>query len=161
MLELRNVKLTTILSSADTQVFYNRKVIIETLGYMIGMMLENNGNVTQLTLYQGESAENGWIGATVRDIQLDVYFQSSLSVLDTDKFGFESLISVVNTMNNHFGSVRFRRKRRHLVEFVLVFPKKLKIPWNLVDSSEENEMAQAADQGNSAVIERSSNSTKS
>jgi hypothetical protein len=89
----------------------------------------------ELKVYTGESSSYVWLGATVQDILLTSYYLSDLSCLDNDSYPDYNLISILNTMNNHFGDVRFRWDGGNLVEFILVFPKKLKLPWHLKDEA--------------------------
>lgn len=133
-LRLRNITLTRMAAGVNLAAYCNKKALTNALHHLVGAMVDANPEVKRLKLYTGESATNLWLGATVGEIQLDSYFSSSLSYLDTDNYPNYDLISVVNTINNHFGDVRFRWTGDKMTEFIFVFPKKLKLPWYLKDN---------------------------
>lgn len=132
-LRLRNISLARIAAGVNLAVHCNKKALTDALHVLVGVMVEAPSVVEQLKLYTGESATNVWLGASTGRIQLDCYYASSLSYLDTDNYHNYDLISVINTMNNHYGDVRFRWTGDKMAEFIFVFPKKLKLPWYLRD----------------------------
>lgn len=133
-LRLRNITLARMAAGVNLAAHCNKKALTNALHLLVGAMVDTYPKVKRLKLYTGESATNLWLGATVGEIQLDCYYASSLSYLDTDNYHNYDLISVINTMNNHFGDVRFRWDGDKMTEFIFVFPRKLKLPWYLKDN---------------------------
>lgn len=111
----------------------NRNSLVNILHQLIGILANHDRSVAELKVYTGQSSTYVWLGATINDIRLSGYFQSELSILYPQYYHEYDMIAVVNLINNHFGDVRFRWANGRLVEFILVFPKKLKLPWFLRD----------------------------
>ena len=127
-LRLKEIRLTNRLATIQASVQIDEPTIIEALHHLVGIMVDNLTPVQELTIHTGESAARVWMGVSTRDVRLSSYCLSDLSCLNLDNWGDHNLIGVINTMNNHFGDLRFRWSRGDLIEFILVFPKHLKLP---------------------------------
>ncbi len=134
-LKLRNVKINKSVKDLKLMAHLNHKAINEILQQLVETMLQNTNGVSEITLYADQSSTFVWLGATSDNIQLDSYFQSDLATRQSDYPHDYELISVINVMNNHFGDVRVRKEEAGVIEFLLVFPKKLNLPWHLKDAA--------------------------
>lgn len=132
-LQQQKITLLRSLSSGLHLSQINRKQIIDTMHQLIGNMIGDRHAAIQLTIYTGQSGRYTWLGATTTDIRLPHYYLSELSTLDQQDPGNPIMIHVINTMNSHFGEVKLRWDSENLIEFILVFPRQLKLPWYLRD----------------------------
>jgi len=132
-LRLREIRLVKRLASHQITAQINIASINEALHHLVGIMVDNLAPIEEMTLYTGESAAHVWLGVSSRDVRLSSYYLSDLSCLSVDNWGDYNLIDVINTMNNHFGDFRCRWNGSDLIEFIFVFPKRLKLPWYLKD----------------------------
>lgn len=132
-LSRKHIHFTKIAAGLKLSAYINKKAINEALHHLVGIMTTNNASVKEFKIYVGESTSHVWLGGSVQEIFLKGYYLSGLSCLDSDNYHDYNLINVINIMNNHFGDSRFRWDSGNLVEFILVFPKKLKLPWHLKD----------------------------
>jgi hypothetical protein len=132
-LRLRRIRYSKKVGSVKLSAHLNKKAVHDALHYLVGIMINSDTPVEELCMYTGESSSCVWIGAAVGDSRLAGYYQSDLSCFTADWYPDYNLIGVINTMNNHFGDARFRWQDGNLMEFILVFPKKLKLPWYLKD----------------------------
>ncbi|MFQ6007536.1 MAG: hypothetical protein ACE5K8_01155 [Candidatus Zixiibacteriota bacterium] len=132
-LRLRKILFSKKTGAVKLSAYIHKASILDTLHYLVSMMIDSENPPHQLKMYTGESASCVWLGATIEDHRLSSYYLSDLSCLNIDCYPDYNLINVINTMNNHFGDVRFRWDNKNLLEFILVFPKKLKLPWYLKD----------------------------
>jgi hypothetical protein len=64
-------------------------------------------------------------------VLLESHYFSDFSILGNRELDNYDLVEVVNTMNSHFGDFKVRHRNGRIAEFILVFPKKLKLPWYL------------------------------
>lgn len=113
----------------------NRPAVLSVLDRLTGFLIDGASPGDQLTLYSGQSAQYAWVGATADGAQLPETYPGDFDLIDYDHFRRYELIPVINVMNNHYGDVRFRWHRDRLLEFMLVFPRKVKLPWYLRDES--------------------------
>lgn len=132
-LNIRGVKVQKLVKDVRLMAQLNRNSLVNILHQLIDILANHDRSVAELKVYTGQSSTYVWLGATINDIRLSGYFKSELSVLDPQYYHEYNMIAVVNVINNHFGDVRFRWANGRLVEFILVFPKKLKLPWFLRD----------------------------
>ncbi len=137
-LKYKNIYLTKDISDVKLQGFVHKKALVESFHLLFGKLIENNESVDHILIYSKETSSNILIGGTKSELILDKYYYSKLSDLNSDNYHNYDMISVINVMNNHFGDCRFRWKDNHLDEFILVFPKKLKLPWYLKDGAARN-----------------------
>lgn len=114
---------------------YNRKALLTSLHHLLGCVIDQNRQVREVTFYSGQSSKYMWLGATADQITLPTHYRGEMTALDTHDFHEYEFISIMNVMNNHYGDVRFRWRDQRLVEFILAFPKKLKLPWYLRDET--------------------------
>ncbi len=133
-LKLQDIKVQKSVKDLNLMAQLNKKAIKEILQQLVETMLESGNGISEITLYAGQSSSFVWIGATSDQIQLDSYFKSELATAQSDYPHDYELISVINVMNNHFGDVRIRKDEDGVIEFLLVFPKKLNLPWHLKDT---------------------------
>lgn len=124
--------------------FLNRNALVSAMHQLVGTVVEGADPGGELTFYSGQTASYVWLGATSDQIQLPDNYPGDFTLLDYDHFRRYELISVINIMNNHFGDVRFRWHDARLVEFMLVFPRKLKLPWYLRDEPMQSPRRAAA-----------------
>lgn len=132
-LNLRGIKLRRISKEVELPAFIHRTALINVLHQLIGSMLDKSPIQDTAIIYTGQSYAYTWLGGTVDEICLDDQHDSVLTIIDSQCFEAYDLIPIVNVMNNHFGDVRFRWVDGKLAEFILLFPKKLKLPWHLRD----------------------------
>jgi hypothetical protein len=132
-LDFRGIHVTKQAKSIRLDAYVNQAALVSTLHTLCGSMLDAVNDVTEITVYTDESASDVWLGASVDGIYLNPQNQSALGVQNTQNHREYELISVINTMNSHFGDIRFRWCEARLVEFALIFPKKLKLPRHLKD----------------------------
>jgi hypothetical protein len=132
-LRLKEIGLTKRLLTIPISAQVNEPAITEALHHLVGLMADNLTPVQNMTVHTGESEAHVWIGVSTKDVRLSSYYLSDLSCLNLDNWGDHNLIDIINTMNNHFGDLRFRWTDGDLIEFILVFPKHLKLPWYLRD----------------------------
>lgn len=134
-LELKGVRLKRQTQETKILVQLNKEALTEALHQLVGALVERNRQARQLTLFTGQSMSYSWIGASTGAITLDSKYHSELAELSCEYHHEYDLIPVVNVMNNHFGDARFRWDKDCLIEFILVFPKRLKLPWYLRDDA--------------------------
>lgn len=134
-LKLKNVKLSRQAQEVKIIAEINKGALSSVLHQLAGTIVERNPQARQLTLFTGQSTSFSWIGASTGAITLDSKYQSELAELSCDYHHKYDLVSVLSVMNNHFGDARFRWNEDRLVEFILVFPKRLKLPWYLRDEA--------------------------
>ena len=132
-LRLKEIRLAKRLVTNPISAQMNEPAIVEALHHLVGIMADNLTPAQNLTIHTGESGAHVWIGVSTRNVRLNSYYLSDLSCLNLDNWGDHNLIDIINTMNNHFGDMRFRWTDGDLIEFILVFPKHLKLPWYLRD----------------------------
>lgn len=132
-LNVKGIKVRKLVKDVRLMAQLNRKSLVNILHQLIGNLANHDRSVVELKVYTGQSSSYVWLGATINDIRLNTYFQSELSILDSQYYHEYDMIAVINVINNHFGDVRFRWVEGKLVEFILVFPKKMKLPWYLRD----------------------------
>ncbi|MFZ1684119.1 MAG: hypothetical protein WAU88_08320 [Candidatus Zixiibacteriota bacterium] len=132
-LRLKEIRLAQKLSPNQVFAQVNEPTIIEALHHLVGIMVDNLTPAQEVTIHTGESATHVWLGVSTQDVRLNSYYLSDLSCLNLDNWGDHNLIDIINTMNNHFGDLRFRWTDGNLIEFILVFPKHLRLPWYLKD----------------------------
>jgi len=132
-LRYKKIRLVKKASNLKLQVYVNKVAINNALHHLVGSILEKKNPVQELKLSINETSSYAMIGGTIQDSILVNYYQSDLSVLNSAHYHEYDLIDVINIMNNHFGDAKFRWLDNQLVEFILVFPKKLKLPWYLKD----------------------------
>ncbi len=137
-LRLREIRLIKQMAAHDITAQINNTSIHEALHHLVGIMVDNLTPTTEMTIYTGQSSAHVWLGVSSRDIRLNSYYLSDLSCLSVDSWGDYNLIDVINTMNNHFGDFRCRWNGSDLIEFIFVFPKRLKLPWYLKDEPATN-----------------------
>lgn len=137
-LSLRGIKMRRVSKEVELPAFIHRTALINVLHQLIGSMLDRSPIQDTAIIYTGQSYSNTWLGGTVDDICLDGRHDSELTIIDSQGFEAYDLIPIVNIMNNHFGDVRFRWVDGKLAEFILLFPKKLKLPWHLRDEPSRN-----------------------
>jgi len=107
------------------------KQLLECLHRLFEELSTDDSSGDNVSVYTGESDHARWIGCTTEDIRLDSYYLSSLSSLEHSRVSDLSLVDVMNLMNSHFGTFRIRRHNEQLCEFILVLPKRLRLPWYL------------------------------
>jgi hypothetical protein len=132
-LSLRGIKIRRLSKEVELPAFIHRTALINVLHQLIGSMIDRSLIQGTAIIYTGQSYSYTWLGGTVGDICLDGRLDSEPTIIDSQCFGAYDLIPIVNVMNNHFGDVRFRWVDDKLAEFILLFPKKLKLPWHLRD----------------------------
>lgn len=113
----------------------NNGALSSVLHQLVGTIVERNPQARQLTLFTGQSSSFSWIGASLGAITLDSKYHGELAELSCEYHHEYDLVSVLSIMNNHFGDARFRWNEDRMVEFILVFPKRLKLPWYLRDET--------------------------
>jgi hypothetical protein len=150
-LRLKEVRLVKKIESNQLSAQVNEPTIIEALHHLVGIMVDNLTLVQEMTIHTGESAAHVWLGVSTRDVRLNSYYLSDLSCLNLDNWGDHNLIEIINTMNNHFGDLRFRWSDGDLIEFILVFPKHLRLPWYLKDE-QANPVRPAPDADNQPML---------
>lgn len=129
----KNILITKEISNVKFQGYVNKKALIESLHLLLGKLVENYKSIDRISIYSKETSAYILIGGFKSEPTLDKYYYSKLSDLNSDNYQNYEMISIINVMNNHFGDCRFRWKENDLDEFILVFPKKLKLPWYLKD----------------------------
>ncbi len=136
-MELKHKKIQVLKEISHVKLlgFVHKKSLIESFHHLIGKLTENNKSVDRIKIYSKETSSYLLIGGSKSEQQLDKYYYSKLSDLNSDNYHNYDMISVINVMNNHFGDCRFRWKDNELDEFILVFPKKIKLPWYLKDGT--------------------------
>lgn len=105
--------------------------ILDCLHHLIASMIEGTRRVDHLTVYTGRSERVRWLGVSVSWVYLDSPDYCELATLGSADSSDLAVVTAMNIMNSHFGEVKFRWRKRKLVEFVLVLPKRLKLPWYL------------------------------
>ncbi|MCB2229908.1 hypothetical protein KQH82_04265 [bacterium] len=126
-----NVGLEPHLASRPLKCRVARKHLLRCLHRLIEEMTTDNELIEAVTIYTGESGNSRWVGCSSGEVRLHSYYLSELSRPENGNTSDYSLIDVINTMNSHFGSVRVRRRKSQLVEFILVLPRRLRLPWYL------------------------------
>lgn len=111
---------------------YNRGALLNVLHQLVGRLVENNRSVEELTFYSGQSSSHIWLGASTDQVRLSGLY-TRLSDLNSQHYHEYELVTVTNVMNSHFGDAKFRWQDHRMAEFILIFPKKLKLPWYLRD----------------------------
>jgi uncharacterized membrane protein len=111
----------------------NRKALLNALHHLLGCIIDQDRQIRKVTFYSGQSSTYLWLGATADQIHLPTHYRGKMTSLDTHDFHEYELISIMNVMHNHFGDVKFRWQDHRMVEFILAFPKRLKLPWYLRD----------------------------
>ncbi|MDF1545856.1 MAG: hypothetical protein P1R58_12250 [bacterium] len=134
-LRLKGIKLKKQVQEMKIPVQLNKVALTGVLHQLVAALVERNRQVRQLTLFTGQSSAYSWIGASAGTITLDSKYLSELVELSSEFHHEYALVPVLNVMNNHFGDARFRFESDCLVEFILVFPKRLKLPWYLRDET--------------------------
>lgn len=114
---------------------FNKDALLAVLHQLVGALIERNRQARQLTLFSGQSLSYSWIGASTGEITLDSKYHSELVELSCEYHQEYDLMPVLNVMHNHFGDARFRWDEDRLIEFILVFPKRMKLPWHLRDEA--------------------------
>jgi hypothetical protein len=132
-LRLKEIRLAKRLLTTPIAAQVNEPAIVEALHHLVGIMADNLTPAQSMTVHTGELGAHVWIGVSTKDVRLSSHYLSDLSCLNLDNWGDHDLIDIINTMNNHFGDLRFRWTDGDLIEFILVFPKHLKLPWYLRD----------------------------
>lgn len=132
-LDFRGIRITKQAKNIRLDAHVNQTALVNTLHTLFDSMLDHGRDVTEMTIYTDESGANVWLGASVNGVYLHPQNQSALGAQNTQNHREYELISVINTMNSHFGDIRFRWCEARLVEFALIFPKKLKLPRHLKD----------------------------
>ena len=132
-LRLKEIRLIKQMTAHALTAQINYTSIDVALHHLVGIMVDNLTPMTEMTIYTGQSSAHVWLGVTSRDVRLNSYYLSDLSCLSVDNWGDYNLIDVINTMNNHFGDFRCRWHGNDLIEFIFVFPKRLKLLWYLMD----------------------------
>lgn len=132
-LGIKGVKLIKEAQEIKILAELNKDALIGVLHQLAGALIERNRQAEQLTLYTGQSVSFSWIGASTGAIMLDSKYRSELAELSCEYHHEYDLVPVLSIMNNHFGDARFRWDEDYLIEFILVFPKRLKLPWYLRD----------------------------
>lgn len=134
-LSVQGVRVTRQTQNIKLPAYYSRAALLNVLHQLVGTIVNRGWRVRELKFYSGQSSSYVWLGATSNQIQLPVHFQGDIVTISSQYHHEYELISVVSVMDNHFGDVRFRWQDGRLVEFILVFPKKLKLPWYSKDKS--------------------------
>lgn len=132
-LGVKGIKLNKQVQEIEVLTQLNKKALSKALHHLTGALVERNRQVRQLTLFTGQSMSYSWIGASIGAITLDSKYHSELVELSCEYHQEFDLVPVLSVMNNHFGDARFRWDKDSLIEFILVFPKRLKLPWYLRD----------------------------
>jgi hypothetical protein len=130
---LRDVQLVKMIGSNHISAQMNEPTIIEALHHLVGIMVDNLSPAQEMTIYTGESAVQVWLGVSAKDVRLNRDYLSGPSCLNFDNWGDHNLVDIINTMNSHFGDLRCRWSDSNLIEFILLFPKHLKLSWYLKD----------------------------
>ncbi len=135
-LSIKGVKLYKKAQEIKILADLNRDAVTGVLHQLVGSLVERNRRASELTLFTGQSSSYAWIGASTGKITLDSKYHSELAELSSEYHHEYDLVPVLNVMNNHFGDVRFRWEDEYMIEFILVFPKRLKLPWYLRDETQ-------------------------
>lgn len=107
------------------------KQLLECLHQLVEEMTATDSSVDVLTLYTGESDSARWIGCSMDEIRLNSYYLSEMSSFETNGAPDYAMVNVINVMNSHFGTMRVRYRKGQLIEFILVLPRRLRLPWYL------------------------------
>lgn len=134
-LRLKGIKLNKQTQELKVFAQLNKNALTGALHRLVETIVEKNRQARQLTLFTGQSVSYSWIGASTGAITLDSIYQSELAELSCEYHHEYDLVPVLSVMNSHFGDVRFRWNGDCLVEFIFVFPKRLKLPWYLRDET--------------------------
>ncbi len=132
-LNLKGIKMRRVSQEIELPACIHRTALMNVLHQLIGSMIEKSLVRDTVTFYTGQSYSYTWLGGTVDEILLDGHDENISVIVDSQCYGEYDLIPIVNVMNNHFGDVRFRWHGNKLTEFILLFPRKLKLPWHLRD----------------------------
>lgn len=132
-LEIRGIKVKKQVQDIKLLAQCNRKALLNVLHHLLGCIIDQHQQIQELTFYSGQSTTHLWLGATAGQIHLPTHFRGEMTTVDGHDFHEYELISILNVMNNHFGDAKFRWQDDRMVEFILAFPKKLKLPWYLRD----------------------------
>lgn len=131
LLNSSNIRLETRLASRPLKCRVARKHLLRCLHRLIEEMTSDNELIETVTIYTGESGNSRWVGCSSEDVRLHSYYLSELSRPENGNTSDYSLVDIINTMNSHFGSVKVRRRSGQLVEFILVLPRRIRLPWYL------------------------------
>ena len=132
-LHQKRIKLSRKAGNLKLSVYLNKKELVGALRLLVNNLINNGVQARQLHVHTGESATFVWIGATIDDKQLSSDSLGLANGLNTDNYRGNHLITILNTVNNHYGDAKFRWENDNLIEFLLLFPKKLKLPWYMKD----------------------------
>lgn len=131
----KNLEIIKDVSNLKLQGYVNKNALKVSFHHLFGSLIVNLDTKQQLKFYSKDTGSYILVGATKSTIKLDKYYYSKLSDLNSDNYHNYDMINVINVMNNHFGDCRFRWEDNGLDEFILAFPKKIKLPWYLKDES--------------------------
>ncbi len=134
-LKMQGIRVQKSVKDLKLMALLNQKAVNETLQQLVEAMVKDRNGSTDLTLYAGQSSSFSWMGATWNEVLLDSYFKSDLATTRSEDAHDYKMIAAINVMSNHFGDVRIRRDGDRLVEFILVFPRKINLPWYLKDAA--------------------------
>ncbi len=139
-LKHKNITVKKDISNVKLQGYIHKKALVDTFHHLLGKLTEGHKSIDTISIYSKETPSYILIGGAKSEPLLDKYYYSKLSDLNSDNFHNYDMISVINVMNNHFGDCRFRWKDTELDEFILVFPKRLKLPWHLRDGVKRDDV---------------------
>jgi len=132
-LHLKKIRLSRKAGNLKLPIYLNKKELTGALRLLVNNLINNGIMARELHVHTGESLAFVWIGATVGEKKLSDDSIGFANGLNTDNYRGNHLISILNTVNNHYGDARFRWENDNLIEFLLLFPKKLKLPWYMRD----------------------------
>ncbi len=154
-LKHKNISVLKSIPNLNLQGFIHKKALVDAMHLLIGMLTETHRTLDTISIYSKETSSYILIGGAKSEPLLDKYYFSKLSDLNADNFHNYDMISVINVMNNHFGDCRFRWKDSELDEFILVLPKRLKLPWYLKDGAKkDNKKEKVTADSKHKIIER-------
>lgn len=133
-LAFEGIRVRKRVQDVELPVQCNRKAIQKVLHRLTGCILDRRQQIRELTFYSGQSTTCTWLGVTADQILLPTCQRSAMTSLDAYDFHGHELTSIINVMHNHFGDVKFRWQGSRMVEFTLVFQRKLRLPWYLRDA---------------------------
>ena len=134
------MSLAGILDPHDPQVHVNTPALLEALHELLSRLVRDAAPGRTVTVYTGHSSRFVWIGAATDSIALPTYYLSRLSSFNGASIDDYQLVQVLNIVNAHFADLRLRHTGGNMVEFIVVLPRRIRLPWYLRDEPVQDQL---------------------
>lgn len=132
-LSMKGIGVRRSASGVKVMANLNGEALLGILHPLVSAVIRPGNATKDLCFYTGQSTQYAWLGATAGTRELEHRGPGDLEGIDSDPYYEYDLVSIYHVMNNHYGEIRWRWCKGGLVEFLLLFPRRLKLPWYLRD----------------------------